>query len=102
MLSKHPSLRTAAGWLFESYAHVVLSDPNRSPLPTYIRNETAAPSIPPPNEIRSGSTALKTIQPPFSFYWRPREPNFEGLDAVIRDHDTAWGYSTLYVRNMVP
>jgi hypothetical protein len=36
-------------------------------------------------------TFLKTIQPPFSFYWRPREPNFEGLDAVIRDHDTAWG-----------
>ena len=91
MLSKHPSLRTAAGWLFENYAHVVLSDPNRAPLPTYIRNETGAPSIPPPNEIRSGSTTLKAIQPPFNFYWRPREPNFEGLDAVICDRDTAWG-----------
>jgi hypothetical protein len=34
---------------------------------------------------------LKAIQPPFSFYWQPWEPNFEGLDAVIHDHDTAWG-----------
>jgi hypothetical protein len=42
------ALRTAAGWLFENYAHVVLSDPNRDPLPIYIRNETGAPSIPPP------------------------------------------------------
>ena len=31
MLSKHESLRTAAGWLFENHAHVVLSDPNRLP-----------------------------------------------------------------------
>jgi len=69
MLSKHPSLRTAAGWLFENYAHVVLSDPNRAPLPTYIRNETGVPSISPSNEMKSGSTALKAIQPPFSFYW---------------------------------
>jgi len=91
MLSKHPSLRTAAGWLFENYAHVVLSDPNRAPLPTYIRNETEPPSIPPPIEMKLGSTALKNIQPPFSFYWRPREPNFEGLDAIIRHDNKVWG-----------
>jgi hypothetical protein len=83
MLSKHPSLRTAAGWLFENYAHVVLSDPNRLPLTTYIRNKTEPPSIPPPSEMKSGSTALKNIQLPFSFYWRPRESNLEGLDAII-------------------
>jgi hypothetical protein len=91
MLSKHPSLRTAAGWLFENYAHAVLSDPNRAPLVTYIRNEIEAPYIPPPNNVISGSTALKNIRPPFSFYWRPRETNFEGLDAIIRDNNTVWG-----------
>lgn len=47
----------------------VLSDPNRAPLPTYIRNGTGAPSIRPPKEIKSGSTALKDIQPPFNIYW---------------------------------
>ena len=91
MLSKHPSLRTAAGWLFENYAHAVLSDPNRAPLATYIRNEVGTPSIPPPKNVISGSTALKNIQPPFSFYWRPRESSFEGLDAIIRDNNTVWG-----------
>jgi hypothetical protein len=91
MLSKHPSLRTATGWLFENYAHIVLSNLNCAPLSTYIRNGTGAPSIPSPNEIKSGSTALKAIQPPFSFYWQSRQPNFEGLDAVIRDHNMAWG-----------
>ena len=91
MLRTHPSLRTAAGWLFENYAHAVLSDPNRAPLATYIRNEIGAPSIPPPNNVISGPTALKNIQPPFNFYWRPRETNFEGLDAIIRDNNTVWG-----------
>jgi len=91
MLSKHPSLRTAAGWLFENYAHVVLSDPNRLPLTTYFRNETEPSSIPPPDEMKSGSTALKNIQPPFSFYWRPRESNFECLDAIIRHENVVWG-----------
>jgi hypothetical protein len=91
MLSKHPSLRTAAGWLFENYGHAVLSDPNRAPLATYIRDEIEAPSIPPPNNVISGSTALKNIRPPFSFYWRLRETNFEGLDAIIRHNNTVWG-----------
>jgi len=35
--------------------------------------------------MKSGSTALKDIQPPFNFYWRSREPNFG------RDGDTARG-----------
>ena len=72
-----------------------------SHLTTYSRNEIEPPSIPLPNETKSGSTALKNIQPPFSFYWRPRESNFEGLDAIIRQVNVVWGYNTLYVRNMV-
>ena len=27
---------------------------------------------------------LRKIQPPFDFYWRPREPNFKGIDGLIR------------------
>jgi hypothetical protein len=76
MLSKHPSLSTAARWLFENYAHTVLSDPNLAPLATYIRNEIEAP----PNNFISGSTTLKNIRPLFGFYWRLRETNFEGRD----------------------
>ncbi len=32
----------------------------------------------------SGNDAMKHIQAPFYFYWRPRKTNFEGIDAVIR------------------
>ena len=91
MLGKHPSLRTATRWLFENYAHTVRSNPNRAPLATYIRNEIEAPSIPPPNNVISGSTALKNIRPPFIFAWWLREKNFEGLDTIIRDRNTVWG-----------
>jgi hypothetical protein len=42
--------------------------------------------------MRSGSTALKTFQPLSNliFYWRPRETNFGGIDALIHTGDTVW------------
>ena len=47
--------------------------------------------IPPPQRFISGPHALKTIEEPFNFYWRPQEPNFPGLDALIRVDNTVWG-----------
>ncbi|CAA7264998.1 unnamed protein product [Cyclocybe aegerita] len=89
MLNGHPSLRGAAGWLFESYAHVYFSDPTRGTLKVYCADQKLAPlSIPYAARMIAGSTALKNIQPPHNFYWRPRETNYPGVDAVIRvDND---------------
>jgi hypothetical protein len=88
MLTAHPSLGTAAGWWFENYAHVRLSDPTRPPIQTHIRGVSTPPSIPAPMVVLAGSSALHKIQPPFDFYWRPREPNFEGIDGLIRVGNT--------------
>ena len=88
MLTAHPSLGTAAGWWFENYAHVMLSDPTRLPISTHIRSVSNPPSIPAPKAVLAGSDALRKIQPPFNFYWRPREPNFEGTDGLIRVGNT--------------
>ena len=88
MLAAHPTLGTAAGWWFEHYAHVRLSDPTRPPIRTYICGASNPPSIPAPKSMVAGSTALRTIQPPFNFYWRPREPNFDGIDGLIRVGNT--------------
>ncbi|KAF8509069.1 hypothetical protein BU17DRAFT_99245 [Hysterangium stoloniferum] len=90
ILSGHPSLRSAAGWLFESYAHTLLSNPMRAPLKGYLRNDSKPYFIPAPGKIISGATPLKTIQPPFDFYWRPRESNFKGIDALICSGDVVW------------
>ena len=84
LIFAHPTLGTAARWWFENYAHVRLSDPTRPLIQTHIRSISNSPSIPAPKAVLVGSTALRKIQPPFYFYWRPREPNFEGADGVIR------------------
>ncbi|KAF8959416.1 hypothetical protein BDZ97DRAFT_1761441 [Flammula alnicola] len=89
MLRGHPSLCSAAGWLFESYAHVYFSNPNHVPIQAYLRNDPNPYPIPTPAKMITGSK-LKTIQPPHNFYWRPREPNFEGVDAVIRVGNIVW------------
>lgn len=83
-LTAHPSLGTAAGWWFENFAHVKLSDPTRRPIPTCTRGDSNSSPIPVPKVMLSGSTALQNIRRPFDFYWRPREPNFEGIDSLIR------------------
>ena len=41
-----------------------------------------------PPFLLAGSDSLRKIQPPFNFYWRPREPNFEGTDGLIRVGNT--------------
>ena len=88
MLATHPSLGTAAGWWFKNYAHVRLSDPTRQPIPTHTRGLPNSSPIPAPNIALAGSTALRKIQPPFDFYWRPLERNFEGIDGLIRVGNT--------------
>ena len=75
--------------MFENIAHVIVADPKRSPLHTYDCNNRKL-ILPTPKEVTSGTTALGRIQQPFNFYWRPREPNFEGVDAVIRFGDEVW------------
>lgn len=89
-LKDHPSLRSAARWLFESYAHVLLSKPTRQPLEAFLSDDpTPNPHlIPVPRELISGS--LTNIQTPYDFYWRPREPNFPDVDALIRKDNIVW------------
>ena len=89
LLDSHPSLRSAAGWIFEHSAHIILSNPNRDPLLTHISN-TMGPTIPSTKEMISGSDALRGVQRPFDFYWRPREPNFPGVDALICKGNEVW------------
>ena len=89
MLSHYPSFCSAAGWLFEHYAHNCLSKPNHEKLEAYTLDGTLH-HIPVPSRMIAGSTALKRIQPPHNFYWRPVEPNFKGVDAIIRFEDDVW------------
>ncbi|CAA7265016.1 unnamed protein product [Cyclocybe aegerita] len=89
-LTHHPSLRSAAAWIFENYAHVYFSDPNRNPLQARLLNDSNPYSIPTPGRIIVGSTALKAIQPPFNFYWRPLDPIFNGVNGVVRAGNNVW------------
>ena len=89
MLSHYPSFCSAAGWLFEHYAHNCLSEPNHEKLGAYTLDGTLH-HIPVPSRMIAGSTALKRIQPPHNFYWRPVEPNFKGVNAIIRFEDDVW------------
>ena len=92
ILSSHPSLRTAGGWLFESYAYVRFSNPNRNSLEAYCRDREELSSVPAPTKFISGNEDLKAItgKAPYNFYWQPREPNFKGVDAVIGDCNNVW------------
>ncbi|KAM6496970.1 hypothetical protein JOM56_007443 [Amanita muscaria] len=89
ILSSYPSFCSAAGWLFEHYAHNRLSEPEREPLGAYTFDDTLH-QIPVPARMIAGSTALERIQPPYNFYWRPVQPNFKGVDAIIRFEDDVW------------
>jgi len=89
LLGNHPSLRSAAGSVFEHAAHITLSNPNRPPLPTHTGGDVG-PTIPPVRNMISGTDALRKIQPLFDFYWRPREANFPGVDALIRLDNDVW------------
>ena len=86
MLNSHPTLRSPAGWMFENMAHVVAADPARSSLQIY--TSTKRDFIPAPKVMISGNDAMGHIHAPF--YWRPRETNFEGIDAVIRYGNSVW------------
>jgi len=88
MFSSHSSLRSAAGWLFENYGHVYCSNPNRQPIQAYLRNDPEPHLIPTPAKLITCTMAA--IQPPHNFYWRPRETNFPGVDAVIRIDNIVW------------
>ncbi|KAF8519742.1 hypothetical protein BU17DRAFT_47470 [Hysterangium stoloniferum] len=90
LLSGHPSLRSAAGWLFENYGHVCFSGPIPASLQGYLPGDPNPHPIPTPSRMISGTTALQTIQPPFNFYWRPLKPNFSGVDALIRSGNVVW------------
>ena len=74
--------------MFEHMAHVFTADPGRSPLEIYIGSMKG--TIPALQRMISGDDAIKHIQSPFNFYWRPQETNFEGVDAVIREGDNVW------------
>ncbi|CAA7264987.1 unnamed protein product [Cyclocybe aegerita] len=89
-LGHHPSVCSAAAWIFENYAHVYFSDPNRNPLQARLRDDSNPYSIPTPGRIIAGLTALKAIQPPFNFYWRPLDPIFNGVNGVVRAGNSIW------------
>jgi len=99
MLDSHPTLRAPAGWLFENMAHVVVADPQRSPLPIHI-NRTLT-SIP-PSGMMICNAALIGIKAPFNFYWRPREANIKGIDAIICHNDTVWALQYTVCRSHRP
>jgi len=90
LLDSYPTLRDTAGWLFENYAHVCFSCPNNISFHEYLGGNANSYQIPTTNAVITGSTALKIIQPPFSFYWRPQEPSFDGVHALVRSNNVVW------------
>ena len=97
MLNSHPTLRSPAGWMFENMAHVIIADSKRPRLKIYnmARKEY---TIPAPEEMISGNSALRGIKREFRpFYWRPLESNYEGVDSVLRCGNHVWAlqYTTV-------
>jgi len=90
LLDSYPPLRDTAGWLFENYAYICFAGPNNISFQEYPGGKPNLYQIPTTNVVITGSTALKTIQPPFSFYWRPQEPYFNGVHALIRSNNVVW------------
>ena len=90
MFNSHPTLRSPAGWIFENMAHVVVASPKRPQLKMY-NGANREFSLPAPEEMISGNSALRGVKEQFrSFYWRPRESNYEGVDAVLRRGNDVW------------
>ena len=89
ILNGHLSFREAGRWLFGDYAHNRLSELEREPLKAYSPDGTVY-HIPVPAKMIVGFTALKNIQPPHNFYWRPVKPNFKGINALIRSGNNVW------------
>ncbi len=75
--------------MFEHYAHNHLSKSECNTLEAYSLDGTVH-HIPVPATMIAGSTALKQIQPPHHFYWRPVQPSFKGINAIIRSGDNVW------------
>ena len=89
MMHKHPSLSSAVGWIFEHSAHLYVANNDRPQIRIYMQSREG-PAIPPVKDSKSGNTFLGSIQAPFNFYWRPREVNFPGVDALIRCGNEVW------------
>jgi hypothetical protein len=69
--------------MFENMAHVM-----------------TAGFMPAPEEMISGNSALKNLKSHFlPFYWRPRESNYEGVDAVLRYGDQIWALQYIVSRS---
>ena len=85
----HLSLSSAAGWIFEHSAHLYVANDVRPQIRIYMQSREG-PAIPPVEDSKSGNTFLGSIQAPFNFYWRPREVNFPGVDALIRCGNEVW------------
>ncbi|KIM47251.1 hypothetical protein M413DRAFT_23478 [Hebeloma cylindrosporum] len=86
-----PPLSYTARFLFENYAHVCFSRPNGRTVHGYLPQDPNPYQIPSDSlAMITGSTALRSIQSQFNFYWRPRESNFDGVHALIRSNNVVW------------
>jgi hypothetical protein len=94
--SGHPSLRSVGGWIFDGFAHVRFSDPKAIPMQGYLPDDPNPHVIPTVDGMITGSSALSSIRQPFNFYWRPREANFQGIDALIRVDNIVWALQFCY------
>ncbi|KAF8330992.1 hypothetical protein F5887DRAFT_895307, partial [Amanita rubescens] len=97
MLKSYPAFCGAGGCLFKVYGHNRLSDPTRQPLEAH--SPDGVYHIRAPAKMIAGNTALKSMQEPFNFYWRPAEPNFEGVDAIIRFENHVWALQYTISKN---
>jgi hypothetical protein len=88
-MSSYPFTRSAAGWIFENFMHTRLTDKIghvRALDVNYKEHD-----IPIVTSIITGPVdALKSA--PASFYWRPGESKFPGIDAVARDQEDIWAF----------
>jgi hypothetical protein len=88
-MSSYPSTRSAAGWIFENFMHTRLTERDghvRALDANYKEHD-----IPIVTSIITGSVEdLKSA--PASFYWRPGESTFPGIDAVARDQNDIWAF----------
>jgi hypothetical protein len=88
--SKFLALRGTARWLYENYCHFLFSSHGRHcSLPTSPEALIPVPIAP---ETTGGRTMLRNLPSNFvtPFYWRPRNANFAGIDALIHVGDTVW------------
>jgi hypothetical protein len=88
-MSTHPSTRSAAGWIYENFVHIRLTEKDG-----HVRAfdmSSHGHDIPTTTRIITG-TVVELTSAEAPFYWRPGQSNFAGIDAIALFNHEIWAF----------